>query len=73
MATKDLNPEMVVIVDLDDNNTVVDHHSKSMEDLQISDGSITDRYNATSGLKAISVGRKSRFQLPAIGTTNYGV
>ena len=69
MATKDLEPEMVVIVDLDNGNQVVDVHGKSMEDRSIAEGLISDRYNAVSGLKAINIGRKSRFSQPAIGST----
>ena len=68
MATKDVHPESVVIVDLDDGNKVVSCHSKIMEDKEISLGVISDRYNATSGLKAIVIGRVSPSDKPQAGT-----
>ena len=67
MASKDIPLEQVVIVNLDDGNKVVSTHSKIMEDDMISRGLIEDRYNNTSGLKAINIGNKSRNQVPQAG------
>jgi len=67
MANKDIPLEKVVIVNLDDGNKVVAVHSKIMEDDMISRDLIEDRYNSTSGLKAINIGNKSRHQIPQAG------
>ena len=68
MATKDLHPESVVIVDLDDSNRVISCHSKQMEDMEISLGTISDRYNTISGHKAIVIGRVLPKNKPQAGT-----
>ena len=67
MAVKDKRPDLVAIIDLDDNNKVICSHSKEMEDIMIADGTISNRYNATSGKKAINIGARRPEAVPQAG------
>ena len=67
MAVKDTRPDLVAIIDLDDNNKVICVHGKAMEDNMISEGVVSDRYNATSGHKAIKIGAQRPDAVPQAG------